>query len=510
MPVLLPYGLERTLTEQLNIILRSLPGLLPELALALAFLLIILLDLVLVGRKAEFRANVLLTFTILAWLVVGAVTLAQWQQPPAALFEGMLTGDRQTVFFQLLFLLTAVATLLHAYLWRTAYQHVLSGEGLALLTGTLLGLFLLIRANHLLMTYLSVELVSLASYALASFSDERKSAEGGLKYLLFGAISSGVMLYGMSWLYGLTGSLAFTDPAFAVQLVHAPSLPLWVATILTLSGLLFKLSAFPFHFWTPDVYEAAPTPIAAFFSVAPKAAALVILMRLLTHVPLVFTPVLAVVAIGSLAIGNLSALWQTNGKRMLAYSSIAHAGFMLVGLVAANRFGWQCLVFYLTTHLFISMAAFYLLDLAARLSTVDPQGAWYALNRLRGLGLRHPGLGIALLAVMVALTGLPPTAGFSAKLFVFSALWEAYHASENPWLLGLFVFGLLNAVVALFYYLKIPFLLFFRSPTELSGREELTGLQKLFMGYLLIPVFLFFLKPDWLMDVIAAALGGDK
>jgi len=497
--------LDHTLTEQLQAILNSIPGFRPEVGLAAAFLVIILIDLMLTGSLAQFRAgSILFTLTFLILAFTAFVSAEALHQPTVFLFSGFLINDGLAVFCKLLFLLVAALTLLHARSLRKSYPSLFTGEFFALLMAMLLGLFLMVMSANLLLVYLSIELVSLSSYVLTTFQGNAKGAEGGLKYLLFGAMSSGVMLYGMSLLYGFTGSLQFADPAFLSALSQIPLLPLMLAGLLTVSGLLFKISAIPFHFWTPDVYEAGPTPVVSFFSVAPKAAALIILLRFLMHFPEVLVPIVAVLALGSMIIGNFSALGQSDGKRMLAYSSIAHAGFMLVGVVASNQLGQQSLAFYLGTYLFMSTAAFLLLDLAAHQWAEKEDHNRYAMDRLKGLGLQRPFLGVVLLLVMVALTGLPPTAGFSAKLFIFSSLWQAYQTSGSALLLGLFIAGLLNALVSLFYYLKIPFLMFFRPADDSLGLPaELTAFQKVLTVGVVIPVLLFFFKADWLMNWIA-------
>lgn len=497
--------MDHTLTERLQAILNSIPGFWPEVGLAVAFLFIILIDLILSRSPAQSRAGfILFTLTLLTLALIAFLSAEAIHQSPLLLFSGLLVNDGLAVFCKLLFLLVAALTLFHAWSLRESYPSLFTGEFFALLIAMVLGLFLMVMSANLLLVYLSIELISLPSYVLTTFKGNAKGAEGSLKYLLFGAMSSGIMLYGMSLLYGFTGSLQFADPAFLSTLSQIPVLPLMLAGLLTISGLLFKISAIPFHFWTPDVYEAAPTPVVSFFSVAPKAAALIILLRFLMHFPEVLVPIVAVLALGSMIIGNFSALGQADGKRMLAYSSIAHAGFMLVGVVASNQLGWQSLAFYLGTYLFMSTAAFLLLDLAAHQWSEKEAHNRYAMDRLKGLGLQRPFLGIALLLIMVALTGLPPTGGFSAKLFIFSSLWEAYQTSNSSLLLGLFIAGLLNALVSLFYYLKIPFLMFFRPANDSLGLPaELTAFQKVLVMGVVIPVLLFFFKADWLMNFIA-------
>lgn len=495
-----------TLTDQLHHILQSLSGFGPETGLMAAFLLIILLDLILTRNKnAQLVRNILLSFSLLSLLAITLLVLPQWQQPSTLLFSGMLLNDALAVFFKLLFLLATFFTLLHTYSLHRNDPSDTPGEFFALLTALLLGLFLMVMSINLLTIYLSIELVSLSSYALTALPGKRKNAEGGIKYLLFGALSSGVMLYGMSLLYGFTGTLEITAPAFAQGLNQIPILPLALAAIFTMGGFLFKLSATPFHVWTPDVYEAAPTPIVALFSVGPKAAALIIFLRFLQAFPLTVGPIVGVFALASILIGNFSALRQSNAKRMLAYSSIAHAGFMLIGLTSLTGLARQSIIFYLTTYLFINLAAFLLIDILAKQSREKDSEKAYEMEGFKGMGIRYPFVGVMVLIVMIALTGLPPTAGFSAKLFIFSALWDAYQTTQNIFFLYLFILGLINSALALFYYLKIPFLLFFRNiSVDEEVETEPTLLQKALVGLLVLPVLLFFFKADWLMKMIAS------
>jgi NADH-quinone oxidoreductase subunit N len=483
--------------------LQSISGFLPETGLAMLFILLIVIDLLFYNKKQKPTALVALVGICL----VGYLTYQQWSQTtvPVSLFLGMLLVDKTAVFFKALFLLSLLLTLLLSLVNQrkdTSIAYSKNGEYFALLVALTLGLHLMAIAVNLLMVYLSLELVSVASYILATFKDDKKGAEGGLKYLLFGAMSSGIMLYGMSLLYGFTGTLSFTSPDFYSHLWAIDPIPVLLALFLTIGGLLFKIAAVPFHIWAPDVYESSPTPVVAFFSVAPKAAGFAVLLRLLSDISLFGTgsfstmkDILIVVAILTLTVGNFSALWQKNAKRMLAYSSVAHAGFILTGLLAVNELGRQSVLFYLGVYLFMNFAAFLLIDI------INHHYRTEEIKQYKGLGLTNPLLGVAFLIVMIGLTGLPPTAGFTAKLFIFSALWQAYQSSGNALVLLLFVLGLFNVVVALFYYLRIPYYMFFRSRKELNvinlGIYTLTLLV-----ILMLPVFLFFFKPDWLMHII--------
>jgi NADH-quinone oxidoreductase subunit N len=342
--------------------------------------------------------------------------------------------------------------------------------------------------------YLSIELVSIGSYLMATLGSNKKSGEGGLKYLLFGALSSAVMLYGLSFLYGMTGTLDLTSEVFATQLAENHPAILLIVGFLTLAGVLFKLSLVPFHIWAPDVYEGAAIPVVAFLSTAPKVAGLLVLMRLLSVLSVDFQRLTAVLALASILVGNLSALWQNDLKRLLAYSGIAQAGFILVGLVAFNQTGFESATFYLTVYVLMNLAAFLLIDLIGEGNT--------DLQSFTGKGATFPFLSICFTVIMIALVGLPPTAGFTAKLFVFSALWEANQLGGDGLLITLLVVGLLNAIVSLFYYFKIPFYLFFKPNISVivSNRKSLLG--EIVALLLTVTIIFLFLKTDWLIDWI--------
>ncbi|WP_266363420.1 NADH-quinone oxidoreductase subunit N [Tellurirhabdus rosea] len=483
------------LADQLQEILRSLSRFGPELFLVFGIAGLVITDLLLLRQSPARHRAVMLGLSLLLVVVAGTLVIGQFGQDSGFLFGSLLFRDEQAIFFKLVVTVAAGVAVLHASLTRPR----LPLDWLPILLALLLGLYLMTMSVNLLMIYLSIEIVSISSYLLTALSGTRRASEGGIKYLLFGAVSSAIMLYGISLLYGLTGTLDLTSSLVEVELAKNSPYVVYLASLLLLVGLFFKLSLVPFHVWTPDVYEATPTPVVSFFSVAPKAAALLILMRVLTSLPANFQTPLAVIALASITLGNLSALWQTDARRLLAYSTIAHAGFLLVGISAFSEAGFDAATFYVATYLFINMAAFLLIDLLA-----DAQGGQLTLRSLEGLGFRHPQLALALTVVMVALTGLPPTVGFTAKLLAFSALWETAQQSGNPWQVALFAIGLLNAILSLFYYLKFPYLLYFRTAT---GPETEAAAQPRGAGWLALaltfPILLFFFRPDWLMTWIA-------
>lgn len=476
----------------------------------MSFCALLLAELVLLrsNRARQLLAGLSVVVVLVAGVWAGLSSVRGF------LFMHLLFVDNQAIFMQVVVALSAVFVLLYEFLsWpqpsRLAGSTRLPPEWYSLLIAMTLGLFLMTISVNMLSVYLSIELVSICSYLLTALTADRKASEGGIKYLLFGAISSAIMLYGMSLLYGMTGTLDLTADAFGTELAGQDASVVAVAMLLTLAGLLFKLAGVPFHVWTPDAYEAAPVPVAAFFSVAPKAAGVLVLLRIVTALPMestsgavtatvVQTP-LAVLALAGILIGNLSALRQTDAKRLLAYSTIAHAGFLLVGVVALNEAGFEAVLFYAGTYLFISLAAFFLVDLLARSNNTD-----LTIKNFAGLGPRQPLLAVALTVMMLALTGLPPTVGFTAKLLSFSALYDAYQQTGDNWLLALFGLGLLNALISLVYYLKIPFLLFFR-PSAAPEQHPAVSLPKpaIYLAIALtVPVVGLFLKPDLLLRLL--------
>ncbi|MFN8344748.1 MAG: NADH-quinone oxidoreductase subunit N [Spirosomataceae bacterium] len=480
------------LKEHLYHVIQSLSGFLPETWLAIAFLLLIATEAMLKhSRWYSQTGAVLRSLAFGSGLVALSLVFFQWNDPSGYLFHRLLYLDNKAVYFKLLILSAFFVVLMHVHLARTSVP----AEFYSVLTAILLGLFLMTMSVNGLSIYLSIELVSIGSYFLATLGNTGKSAEGGLKYLLFGALSSGIMLYGLSFLYGMTGTLDLTGEVFASQLANNhPAIVLSVG-FLTLAGVLFKLSLVPFHSWAPDVYEGAATPIVAFLSTAPKAAALLVLMRLLSVLSADFQPLTAVLALAAILAGNLSALWQNDLKRLLAYSGIAQAGFILVGLAAFNQAGFDSAAFYLTVYILMNLAAFLLIDLIGEGAT--------DLNSWAGKGATHPLLSVCFTIILVALVGLPPTAGFTAKLLVFSALWEANQSAEGRILVILLIVGLLNAVISLFYYFKIPYYLFFKTtPQPLSTRRSFYG--EILAVLLTVTVILLFLKTDRLMEWLRA------
>jgi NADH-quinone oxidoreductase subunit N len=355
----------------------------------------------------------------------------------------MLRQDWVSFTFRLIFMAGAALTALVA----TGKSGKHAGEFYLLLVISTLGMSLMAGSANLIMLYLAIETTSLPLYILAGFRVlDQKSVEAGIKYLLFGAMTSAVMLYGFSLLFGFTGTTGLYDLAGLLQQGQVSAVLLGGILLLVLVGFGFKVSAVPFHFWAPDVYEGAPTPVAGFLSTASKAAGFAVLVRVLMAVfPAAmdfWMVVIAVLATASMILGNVLALVQRNIKRLLAYSSIAQAGYILVGVAAGNELGAAGMVYYLASYLVTNLAAFGIVWLVGKEVGSDD------LDAYAGLGKRNPGVALALLLALLSLGGVPPLSGFFGKLLVFGAAVQA----GQYWLA--FV-GVLTSVVGLYYYLTV-------------------------------------------------------
>jgi NADH-quinone oxidoreductase subunit N len=400
-------------------------------------------------------------FTALLAITGGFLYLTRLWGSGAQPSYGALHMDRLAQFSGIFVLVAAGLTVLQ--LWDHLHQEGwVKGETLALLLFAVVGMILFTATANLLLLFLALEMFSLPLYALTGTVRMRAAAmEGGMKYFLTGAVASSCLLMGTVLLYGATGTLDVV--AMGRTLVAAPLDPIaLVGGALLLAGFLFKVSAVPFHQWTPDVYEAAPHPIAGFMSVATKGVAFLALFRImalgLPVMGLRMQSALAVLAVLTLALGNLAALAQPNLKRMLAYSSISHAGYLLLGFVAATPDAYAGILFYLLAYLFMNMGAF------GVLTAFGLVGDEATFENLKGQGWKRPGLGIAACLVMFSLAGLPPMAGFYGKYMIFKELILQGHV-------GLAVVGVLASLVSVYYYLRLPVTLFIEKPSEVAEQE---------------------------------------
>jgi NADH-quinone oxidoreductase subunit N len=421
---------------------QTMLAILPEILLVLLAALVMALDVLWPASRR--RAIGLITAG--GFFLIAIATLIFSQNNPASplIFGGMIRDDGLAFFFRLMFLFTGMVV---ALLSVDSPGVGDKGEYYALVIGAVIGMNFMASAADLIMVYLSVETTSIALYLLAGFlRDDNKSAESGLKYFLFGAFTSTIMLYGFSLLFGFTGQTNLYGLSAALLAGNVPALPVLVALLLVLAGFGFKVSMVPFHFWSPDVYEGAPTPITAFISVASKAAGFAVLVRVLLavfpDVQSYWGPLLAVVAVFTMTIGNTLALAQRNIKRLLAYSSIAQAGYALIGLATLSQAGVAATIFYLLMYTVTNLITFGVIVLASRAVGSDDIADYAGLSR------RSPGLALAFLVGFLSLGGMPPFAGFFAKFFIFAA-------AIQSGLVWLAVIGVLNAIIGLYYYLTV-------------------------------------------------------
>jgi NADH-quinone oxidoreductase subunit N len=364
-----------------------------------------------------------------------------------------------------------------------------------------LGMLMMISANDLISLYLGLELQSLSLYVLAAIRrDSLRSTEAGLKYFVLGALSSGMLLYGASMVYGFAGTTNFETLADVFAEVtasgHGPSFGLIVGLVFLLAGLAFKVSAVPFHMWTPDVYEGAPTPVAAFFATAPKIAAIALLARLMMGPFGEFVDqwqqIVVAISIASMVLGAFAAIYQTNIKRLMAYSSIGHVGFALVGLAAGTEEGLRGLIVYMAIYVIMNLGTW-----ACILCMRQKDMMVESIEDLKGLSKSHPMMALALAIFMFSMAGIPPLAGFFGKLYVFLAAVEAG-------LYTLAVIGVLSSVVGAFYYLRIVKLMYFDEPVEAFDTPIGREMTVVLAGTSLL-VLLFFILPGPVIGGAAAA-----
>ncbi len=469
---------------------------LPELLVAAAALALLMLG---VFRKGDSTRDA----TVLAIFAMGAALVALAGAAGAGrqvLFNGLFVLDGFAVFAKGLVLVASAFTagMSLDYLKR---EKIGRFEYPVLVLFATLGMMMMISAGDFLSLYLGLETQSLSLYVLAAYHrDNQRATEAGLKYFVLGALASGMLLYGVSLVYGFAGTTSFDALAKLFSAHGAPSLGVVAGLVFVLAGLAFKISAVPFHMWTPDVYEGAPTPVTAFFAVAPKIAALTLLMRVLmgpfgelTHQ---WSQIVTLISIASMAVGSFAAISQTNIKRLMAYSSIGHVGFALVGLAPGSDLGVQGVLVYLAIYLFMNVGAF-----AVILSMRQKGRMVEGIADLAGLSKTSPGMAFVMAVLMFSMAGIPPMAGFWGKFYVFMAAVKA-----GMWTLA--ILGVLASVVSAFYYLRIIKVMYFDEPVEAFDRG-IDRPMRLVMAVSTLVVLLFSFVPGPLLTsakVAAAAL----
>ncbi|MCB1183478.1 NADH-quinone oxidoreductase subunit N [bacterium] len=488
---------------------------LPELILCGTFLLALLGDLVVRGRRiwVPFAISVFGLATAGAYAIAAA---GHGFDMSHTIMGKMIVVDGTAIFFRLLFLFAGLATVLFAWTSEEIMgpRRENKGEFYALVVLMTAATMVMAEARNLLMLFLAMEGVGLVSYVMAGYMrTSLRSTEASLKYVLFGAVSSAIMLYGLSLLYGMTGSLDFDGIRTALMSGQVNEFGMLVVVVLVLVGMSYKIAAVPLHYWAPDVYEGAPTPVAALFSVGPKAAGFALMIRLfytsfagsngnaMQFVQNINWPMLvAVMSAVTMTYGNLVALRQENVKRMLAYSSIAHVGYILMGFVLLTSAGLASILFYLLVYTIMNLGAF-LVVVAINNHLKSEQLQDYA-----GIGFRAPWLGAMMTVFLASLTGVPPFAGFVAKFYLFTAVMD-------QWLFWLVIIAALNSVVSLYYYFKVIKAMFFTRPAEGAETSPLRihWLQYTVLACLAVPTLalgLFFERFKALADAAVGLMGG--
>ncbi|HEX8980676.1 MAG TPA: NADH-quinone oxidoreductase subunit NuoN [Parasulfuritortus sp.] len=424
---------------------------LPEIALLVVASLVLLVE-----AASRSKAAVYLLTLVGLLLTSGLVVLTATGAPVPA-FNGLYVVDPMGEMLKLLTCFSAIVAVIYSRQFL-ADRDMLSGDYLGLLLFAVLGMLVMISSAHFLTLYLGLELLSLALYAMVAMErNSVRASEAAMKYFVLGALASGLLLYGMSLLYGLTGSLELAKIAQSLHEGVKSEVVLVFALVFVVAGLGFKLGAAPFHMWAPDVYHGAPAAVTLFVGSAPKLAAFAFAMRLLVdglqpaHGD--WQQMLAVMAVASLAIGNLAAIMQTNIKRMLAYSTISHMGFLLLGLMTGSLAGYSSAMFYAVTYVLMSLGGFGMVTYLSRAGFEAEH-----LDDFKGLNARHPWLAAVMAMFMLSMAGLPPFVGFFAKLYILQALVGA------GWI-GLAVTAVIFSLIGAFYYLRVVKIMFFDAPT---------------------------------------------
>ncbi len=445
--------------------INSLKSFIPETVLIAAIIVCIFLDLIL--RK---KSPVVAVTGIIGLIISGYFVYLQ-SGVQEELFSRMVVVDPYSVFFKFLFIVSTIFVLLFTLASKEIKESTHNNEHVYLMLAMAVAAYLMASSSNMIMMYLSLETVSISSYILSGYSKRvKRSSEAAMKYVIYGAASSGIMIYGMSLLYGFTGTMNIYEISAYLSTVNIAANPLVVIVIIfILAGFGYKISSVPFHFWTPDVYEGAPIPVTAFLAVTSSAAGFAVMIRFFAVTFLKsstladgklqiisgieWTHIIVVLSVASMIFGNFAAVWQQSVKRMLAYSSIAQGGYIMLGLTIANKQGLTAMIVYLIAYLFMTLGAFYALMLVANKTNSDE------LSDMQGFGYKAPAVAVFMGVFMFALSGIPSTAGFVGKFYLFSALIE----SDKIWLA---LIGMLNSVVSLFFYIKVLKYMFLMKPEE--------------------------------------------
>ena len=467
--------------------MENLHFVLPEIFISLSIMFLLLLG-VFKSNSSALIYNISLIIPLIATVVIFNEII---EIEKLLLFNGGVIIDYLSSYMKMITLLCAFIVLAISKSYLKVFK-IFKIEYPILILCSVLGMMIMISSNDLIVFYMGLELQSLALYVLATFDrDNLKSSEAGLKYFVLSALSSGLLLYGCSLIYGFSGSTNFDT--IASQL-NSNDYALTFGIVFILVGLAFKISAVPFHMWAPDVYEGSPTTVTLFFTMVPKIAALTVFIRFL-YVPFInlidqWQMILVFLSIGSMLFGAVAAIGQTNIKRLIAYSSIGHIGYILAGLSSASNEGIQSSIIYITIYVIMNLGLFSCLLMMKR------NNEYYEnLDDLSGLSKNHPLLSLSLLVILFALAGIPPLAGFFAKFYIFKAVIE-----QSMYFLA--IVGLLSTVIAAFYYLRIIKIIYF-DPEKEKFDEDHDPWLKFSLTFSTILILLYFIFPSQLVEVVS-------
>jgi NADH-quinone oxidoreductase subunit N len=404
-------------------------------------------------------------------------------EKPVHIFHNAVTIDPFSTLVKIIMVIGTMGAIYLSHTSKDIYTN-LKSEFSVMTVGVLIGGMLLASANNMLTLYLGIEILSILSYVLSSFKrDEATSTEAGMKYALYGGLSAGVALYGISHLYGVLGSIQFAEMAYKVTTLEGANLAIvLVSFLMFFVGLGYKISVFPFHMWTPDVYQGSPIPVTSFFAIVPKMAGIAALVRVSfvfleegSPLALSWNGLILVISAMTMTVGNVTAIGQSSVKRLLAFSSIGHVGMMILGVVVLNQAGVQAILFYGIVYLFMTLIAFYITSYLSDMYGTD------SYDVFRGLIYKHPTMAIIMAAVLFSLAGMPPFSGFVAKFNIFSVIIEKK-------LYGIAIVAGINSVIALYYYMKLAKTMIFG---QADGEEKVLGFTPLNQGVIIalfIPV----------------------
>ena len=464
--------------------MNNLDFILPEIFISLAIMFLLIL-----GVFKKNSSNIIHYLSIVCLLITGILIINNPSGTQVTLFSGSFIIDNLSSFMKILTILGGASILLMSKKFLKISKIFLI-EYPILILSSILGMLVMISSNDLMVFYIGLELQSLALYVLASFNrDQLKSSESGLKYFVLSALSSGLLLYGCSLIYGFSGSTNFDIISNTVNSNHYG---LTFGIVFILVGLSFKISAVPFHMWAPDVYEGSPTPVTLFFSVVPKIAALTVFIRFL-YVPFInmmdqWQPIIIFLSIASMIFGAIAAIGQKNLKRLIAYSSIGHIGYALAGLSVGTNEGLQSSIVYISIYIVMNLGFFSCLLMMKKNDIY-----FETIDDLSGLSKNHPVLSVCFMIILFSLAGIPPLAGFFAKFYIFKSVIE-----QSMYFLA--IVGLLSTVIAAFYYLRIIKVIYFDEPKEKYDTDHSIWL-KVSLTFSTLLILLYFTYPSKLLDI---------